>query len=88
MYSLSITGSVFFWGQISPDFDLKNMISTYTKDFPWEKWAKFAKKKIPNSKSLDFYAKFQEVAKDIKRIVNFIYSYLLCSQIWLKSSYR
>jgi hypothetical protein len=28
------SGSQF--GKISPNFDLKNMISTYTMDFPWE----------------------------------------------------
>jgi hypothetical protein len=26
--------SFFLFGEISPNFDLKNMISTYTKDFP------------------------------------------------------
>ncbi len=33
---------VFFWGEILPNFDLKNMISTYSKDSPWKKWPKFA----------------------------------------------
>jgi hypothetical protein len=28
-----ITQLVFFWGEISPNFDLKNMISTYIKIF-------------------------------------------------------
>jgi hypothetical protein len=32
-----------FTGVFSPNFDLKNMISTYTKDFLWEK------KNPPNS---------------------------------------
>jgi len=31
----------FFFGEILPNFDLKNMISTYTKDFPPKKWPKF-----------------------------------------------
>jgi hypothetical protein len=52
----------FYFGEISPNFDLKNMISTYTKDFSREKktpkFAKFAKKKS-KSKSPDFYNKFQ-----------------------------
>jgi hypothetical protein len=26
-------------GEISPNFDLKNLISTYSKDFPWKKMA-------------------------------------------------
>jgi uncharacterized membrane protein len=29
--------SVFFGGEVSPNFDLKNMISTYRKDFSMEK---------------------------------------------------
>jgi hypothetical protein len=29
--------------EISPKFNLKNMISTYTKDFPWKNWPKFAR---------------------------------------------
>jgi hypothetical protein len=37
---------VFFLRQ--PNFDLKNMISTYTKDFPWRKLARFRKKKFPD----------------------------------------
>jgi hypothetical protein len=28
---------VFFGGEVSPNFDLKNMISTYRKDFSMEK---------------------------------------------------
>jgi hypothetical protein len=45
-----------FWGEILLNFDLKNMILIYTKDFPWKNWPKFArfwKKKL--SKSPDFY---------------------------------
>jgi len=43
----------FFWGEISSNFDFKNMISTYSKDFPWKKWPKFARfqfffSKFPN----------------------------------------
>jgi hypothetical protein len=30
-------GSGSQFGKISPNFDLENMISTYTMDFPWEK---------------------------------------------------
>jgi hypothetical protein len=33
----------FPFGKISPNFDLKNMISTYTKDFSREKKPKFAR---------------------------------------------
>jgi hypothetical protein len=34
---------VFFWDEISPKFDLKNLILTYTKDFSGKKWPKFAR---------------------------------------------
>jgi hypothetical protein len=59
----------FVLGGISPNFDLKNMISTYTKDFPWKKTMAlirqiFGKKKI--KKSPDVYDKFQKVAKNIE----------------------
>ncbi len=40
---LNILPSVSLTYEFWPNFDLKNMISTYTKDFPWEKkWLKFA----------------------------------------------
>jgi hypothetical protein len=51
---------VFLGGKIAPNFDLKNMISTYTKNFPWKSMTQICgilKKK--ESKSLDFYDKFQ-----------------------------
>ncbi len=31
--------SDFFTGELSPDFDLKNIILTYTKDVSWKKMA-------------------------------------------------
>jgi len=53
-------GSGSQFGKISPNFDLKNMISTYTMDFPWEKWPKFERfQKKKDSSSPDFYDKFQ-----------------------------
>jgi hypothetical protein len=56
--SLNNSMCVFLWGKISQKFDLKNMNSTHTKDFPWkQKWPKFAKQKV--SKLPDFYDKFQ-----------------------------
>jgi len=48
-FSLSLSGSFSFGeggfggGEISRKFDLKNMISTYTKDFSWRNWSKFAR---------------------------------------------
>ncbi len=44
------------------------MISTYTKDFPWEKWPQILpdfKEKI-KSKLPNFYDKFLQVAKNIE----------------------
>jgi hypothetical protein len=32
-----VSGGVFFFGKISSKFDLKNMILTYAKEFPWKK---------------------------------------------------
>jgi len=33
-----VGNKVFFFGdEISPKFDLKNKISSYSKDFPWKK---------------------------------------------------
>jgi hypothetical protein len=49
----------FFFGEISPNFDLKNMILSYTNEFPWKKWPKFARFPKRNSKSSDFYDKFR-----------------------------
>ncbi len=58
----------FVLGGISPNFDLRNMISTYTKEFPWKKYGPnspdFREKK--KSKPPDFYDKFQKVAKNIE----------------------
>jgi hypothetical protein len=36
-----LTSSVFFISKFSQKFYLKNVISTSTKDFSWEKWSKF-----------------------------------------------
>jgi hypothetical protein len=36
-------GVIFLTGKILPNFDLKNMISTYTKDFSSKQSAKFAR---------------------------------------------
>jgi len=69
----------YFLGQISPNFELKNMISNYTKGFPWKKRAKFSqisRNKI-KSRSPIFYDKFHKVVKNIELL-----SYLICSQIW------
>jgi len=46
--------SVLFWCEISPNFDLNNMISNYAKDFS-------LKKKVPNSP--DFEGKTFQIAR-------------------------
>jgi hypothetical protein len=38
-----MASSLFFFGEISPNFDLKNMISNYTKGFPRKKWPNLAR---------------------------------------------
>ncbi len=60
---------MFFGGdKISPDFDLKNMILIYAKDFLWKKMDQICtiSKKRRSSKSPDFNDKFiLMVAKNI-----------------------
>jgi hypothetical protein len=49
--TLVILGDVFCTSKFIPNFDLKNMISTYAKDFSWKKGPKFTiflKKEVPN----------------------------------------
>jgi hypothetical protein len=51
MHALPLVHSDYFTGEFLPKFDLKNMISTYAKDFSWKKLlksARFQKEKIPN----------------------------------------
>ncbi len=53
-------------GGISPNIDMKNMISTYVKDFPWKKKARISQIfsnfffRLP-----DFDDKFRSVANKI-----------------------
>jgi hypothetical protein len=53
----------FFWEEILPNFNLKNMISTYAKDFFMKKMVTnspdFAKNIYIYPNSPDFYSKFQ-----------------------------
>ncbi len=69
--------SVSLTGEFSPNFDLKNMISTYTKDFSWKKKRpKFADFEDVFNKSPDFYNKFQQVAKNMKGLRIFFYFHI------------
>jgi hypothetical protein len=55
MWSSSITlDQCFLFGEISPNFNLNNMISTYTKDFPWKNVDKKSQDYILNIHTLDF----------------------------------
>jgi hypothetical protein len=52
-------------GEILPNFNLKNMILTYTKDSPWEKMAQICQILKKNS-NCQTYDKVQQVAKNIQ----------------------
>ncbi len=59
--------SVFFIGEFSQKFDLKNGDFKQHKGFFMEKWFKFAKfRKEKKFKLQNFYNKFQYVAKNIE----------------------
>jgi len=79
------THSDSFTSEFSPNFNLKNMISTYTKDFLKETMTqvhqllKSVFSKLPN-----FYDNIQFVAKNIEDCVFFLLYYPVCGQIWLK----
>jgi hypothetical protein len=73
-------------GKKLPNFDLKIMISNYTKDFSLKilpKIARFLEEK--NSQLPDFSHNLQKVAKNIEVGILFfsLLLYLGCSQIWL-----
>jgi hypothetical protein len=68
--------SVFLGAEISPNFDLKNMNSTFTKDFSMKKMAQIHQISKKKSKSPDFYDEFQQVAKNIRRILVFFYFHI------------
>ncbi len=75
----------FVLGGISPNFDLKKMISTYTKNFPWKKnmaqIREILGKKNPNRQMFMISSRRQpRIQKDSG---SFSLSYLVCSQIWL-----
>ncbi len=81
LHSIDLFGSPYlnmcfcFGDEISPNFDLKNMISTYVKGFQCKirpQFARFKKKRVS-----------KHVAKNIKRLFFPLLSYLIHSQIWL-----
>jgi hypothetical protein len=59
LYCVTVTLCVFFPGEISPNFDLKNMILTCTKGFLMKKWHKFRQiSKKNNSKFTGYCLQF------------------------------
>jgi hypothetical protein len=77
--------SVSFTGEFSPSPYLKNMISTYTKDFPRKKWPKFAifrkKKTLPIARLLLFIPERSQKCWRISIFSSFHIN--TCGQIWL-----
>jgi hypothetical protein len=75
---MHLWGSASFTGEVLPNYELKNMLSTNAKDFSWEKLAQnLSDIEELFFKSLDFYDKFQWVAKNIERFLKkftFIFS--------------
>jgi len=75
----------FFTGKLLPNFDLKNMISIYTKDFAWEKWPKFRRFGIKKFQPVS-YVNFQKVTNNIERfcfLSTFTSNKFFYSKIWL-----
>jgi len=81
------SSSVSFIGKISPNFNLKNLISTYTQVFlSWRKW----RPNLPHFEERKFqiaqFLKVSSIRKSRiqKEFVFSLLSYLVCSQIRLK----
>jgi hypothetical protein len=88
-FQIYLASSVCFFGKISPNFDLKNMISTYTEDFPWKKWPKFARFSNKKVSWLPYFDdKFQQVVKNINGFYFFPTFISSLSPNLAKSSYR
>ncbi len=75
--------SVSFTCEFLPIFDLKNMVSTYRKDFPRENGPKFGRHWIFFFKLPDLYDKFQVDSQIIEQFYLLLLSYLVYYQIWL-----
>jgi hypothetical protein len=68
-----------FTGEFTPNFDLKNMISTYTNDFSWKKMAQIRQmfKKFFSNRQIFM------ISSSRQSKIFFLPSYLIHSQIWL-----
>jgi hypothetical protein len=51
MHAVPLVHNDYFTGEFLPKFDLKNMISTYAKDFSWENLPKQCKMQLLRSSS-------------------------------------
>jgi hypothetical protein len=76
--------SVSFIGEFLPNPYLKNMISTYKKDFPWKKWPKFAKFWKTILPIARFLLLVPVHSQKCWKILIFSYFHIsACDQIWL-----
>jgi hypothetical protein len=66
-----------------PIFDLKNMVSTYRKNFSWKNEPKFGRHWINFFKLPDLYDKFQVDSQNIEQFYFLLLLYLVCYQIWV-----
>jgi hypothetical protein len=68
--------SVFFTGELLPNFDLKNMISIYTKDFSWEKWLKFKRSRIKKFQIANVLSELPEGSQEYRKILFSFYLHI------------
>jgi hypothetical protein len=75
MHAVPLVHSDYFTGEFLPKFDMKNIDFDLCKGFfLWKILPKFARfQKEKNSKSPDFYDKFQYVAKNIEGFCFFFF---------------
>jgi hypothetical protein len=67
---------VFFLGELLPNFDLKNMISIFTKDFSWEKWLKFKRSQIKKFQIANVLSELPEGSQEYRKILFSFYLYI------------
>jgi len=76
--------NVSFTGDFSPNPYLKNMISTYTKDFPWKKWPKFIRFWKKKSTYHQIFILVPVGSQKYRIFKIFSYFHIsTCGQIWL-----
>ncbi len=87
LYPLSVVPVFFSIGEFLQKFDLKNVISTTSKDFRWEKMVQIRqiqKRKENSNRQISTISSSRQPRIQIERSwVFFLLSYLVCSQKWL-----